>query len=664
MSAVAPAWSPTEAQARQSRLWQFMQKHGIATYAALCERAVADPRWFWDALVRFLGVVWSTPYQEVMDTSPGLPFTRWFVAGRLNAYDTAVRRHARTDADRPALIAETEAGDVRQLTYAELEQAVERVAAGLHQLGVGRGIAVGLFLPLVIENAVALLACTKLGAVAVPLFSGFGADAIQQRLSDADARVLITADGAIRRGRAVAMKPIADRALESLPLIEHVVLIRAAGIDAPMTSGRDIEWSELERSGDDPLPTEAMSSEEPLMLLYTSGTTGRPKGTVHGHAGLPIKSAQDWALGMDFRAGERFLWVTDMGWVMGPLLVFGSLMSGGTAVLYDGAPDFPDPARIWSVAERHRVTHLGISPTLTRVLMASEERAKPVRPLSTLRVLSSTGEPWTPEAWSWLFETVGQGRVPIINYSGGTECGGGLVVGNLLSVAKPGSFAGPVPGVDAVVLDDRGSPVTGQVGELAVRQPYLGMTQGFWKDPQRYLDTYWSRWPDIWVHGDWAMIAEDGLWYILGRSDDTIKVAGKRVGPAEVEAAALEGFGVAEAAAVGVPDPMKGQSVVVFCVARPGTEPGAIPGAVTKQVEQSLGKPFKPAAVHVIPRLPKTRNGKILRRVIRNVFLGDPPGDLSSIDDMSSLDAIRSLGPHPDSPPEAEGKSAGDGATS
>ena len=654
MSAVAPAWSPTEGQARQSRLWQFMEEHGIATYSALCERAVADPRWFWDALVRFLGVVWSTPYGEVMDTSAGAPFTRWFVGGRLNAYDTAVRRHAQTDPSRLALIAEAEPGTVRHLTYAELEQAVERAATGLQRLGVGRGVAVGLYLPLVIENAVALLACTRLGAVAVPLFSGFGADAIRQRLSDADARILVTADGAIRRGRAVAMKPVADRAVAELPLIERVVVVQAAGIEAPLSAGRDLEWSELVSAAEPLPPTEAMSSEEPLMLLYTSGTTGRPKGTVHGHAGLPIKAAQDWALGMDFKAGERFCWVTDMGWVMGPLLVFGSLMSGGTAVLYDGAPDFPDAARIWSVAGRHGVTHLGISPTLTRVLMASGERARPATALPELRVLSSTGEPWTPEAWTWLFETVGRGRVPIINYSGGTECGGGLVVGNLLTDSKPGSFAGPVPGVDAVVLNDRDEPVREEVGELAVRQPYLGMTQGFWKDRQRYLDTYWSRWPGTWVHGDWAMIDKDGLWYILGRSDDTIKVAGKRVGPAEVEAAALEGSGVAEAAAVGVPDQMKGQAVVVFCVARPGAEPAGIPAAVSRQVEESLGKPFKPAAVFLIPRLPKTRNGKILRRVIRNVFLGDPPGDLSSIDDMESLDAIRRLGPHTDAAPEGK----------
>ena len=644
MSAVASVWSPTEEQARSSRLWRFMQRHGCASYPELCRRAAEEPRWFWGALVKELGIVWSTPYQDVMDTSAGIPFTRWFPGGRLNAYESAVLRHRKTDPSRLAIIAETESGATRRLTYAELDDAVERTAAGLRAIGVDRGVAVGLYLPLVIENAVALLAITKLGAIAVPLFSGFGAEAIRQRLSDAQARVLITADGATRRGKPVAMKPIAEQAIAGLPHVQRLVVVHCAGLDAAMQPGRDLTWEEIEQPSHSQVATEAMRPDEPLMLLYTSGTTGRPKGTVHGHAGLPIKSAQDWAFGMDVRPGERVMWVTDMGWVMGPLLVFGSLMLGGTAVLYDGAPDHPNPARIWSVAAGQGVTHLGISPTLTRVLMSAGERALPPQPLSQLRVLASTGEPWTPEAWEWLFEAVGGGKVPIMNYSGGTECGGGIVSGNFLTPAKAGSFAGPIPGVDAAVFNDAGQPVRGEVGELVIRQPYLGMALGFWNDPQRYLDTYWSRWPNVWVHGDWAMIDEDGLWYILGRSDDTIKVAGKRVGPAEVEAAALDGTEVAEAAAVGIPDPLKGQSVVIFAVARPNADPAPIPAAVSRSVERSLGKPFKPAAVHVIPRLPKTRNGKILRRVIRNVFLGDPPGDLSSIDDMASLDPIRTLG--------------------
>ena len=396
-----PAWSPTDEQARGSRLGHFIHRSGCASYPELCEKAAKEPRWFWEVLVKELGVVWSTPYREVMDTSAGIPFTRWFPGGRLNAYESAVVRHRRTDPDRLALIGETENGDTRRLTYAGLEDIVERTAAGFRAIGVERGVAVGLYLPLVIENAIALLACAKLGAVAVPLFSGFGVEAIRQRLADADARVLITADAAIRRGRTVPMQPLAAQAADGLPQLQRVVVVNCAGGGVSLRRDLDVAWEDVVRPDRGRVPTEAMASDEPLMLLYTSGTTGRPKGTVHGHAGLPIKSAQDWALAMDVHPGERVMWITDMGWVMGPLLVFGSLMLGGTAVFYDGAPDHPNPARVWAVAERQGVTHLGISPTLTRVLMAAGERAVPPSPISALRVLASTGEPWTPEAWTW-----------------------------------------------------------------------------------------------------------------------------------------------------------------------------------------------------------------------------------------------------------------------
>ena len=620
-----------------------MQAHGCDSYPALCRRAADEGEWFWDALVKDLGIVWSTPYRAVMDTSKGVPFTRWFAGGRLNAYDSAVVRHARSRPHQLALSAESESGSRRRLTYAELEREVERAAAALKSAGVERGVAVGLYLPLILETAIAVLACTKLGAVIVPLFSGFGAEAIYRRLADAEARVLITADGAVRRGRVVAMKPVADEAVAQLAGVERVIVVRCAGNDVSMKAGRDIGWDQLLAAGEPAVETEVMDPSEPLMLLYTSGTTGRPKGTIHGHAGLPIKAGADWAFGMDVRPDDRVMWVTDIGWVMGPLLIYGSLMLGATAVFYDGAVDYPDPGRLWAVAASHGVTHLGIAPTVVRVLMPAGDEWPSRHRMDDLRVLASTGEPWTPEAWQWLFERAGGGRVPIMNYSGGTECGGGLVSGNFLTPSKPGSFAGPIPGVDAAVFNESGQPVSGEVGELVIRKPYLGMTLGFWKDPDRYLQTYWSRWPGVWVHGDWALIDEDGQWYILGRSDDTIKVAGKRVGPAEVEAAALDGTPAMEAAAVGVPDPIKGQAVVIFAVARPGGDPALIPAAVSASVERELGKPFKPKAVHVIPRLPKTRNGKILRRVIRNVFVGDPPGDLSSTDDLAALDAIRAL---------------------
>ncbi len=637
-------WIPTAEQVQRSHLWRFLTRLGCRSYEELCLKAAERPAWFWDSMVKDLDIVWSRAYHTVLDTSDGPAFTRWFLGGMLNAYESAVRRHARLTPDCLAISAEGEDGSIRRLTYAELEAAVEAAAAGLKGAGVDRGVAVGIYLPLVAEAAVALLACAKLGANAVPMFSGFGAEAIRQRLADAEASVLITADAAVRRGRTVQMEPVAAEAAQGVPSLQRRIVVPCAtAASTPPTASRDPAWTDLVRGSHPSVETAEMQPEEPLMLLYTSGTTGRPKGTVHGHAGLPIKGAQDWAYAMDVQPGDRLMWITDIGWVMGPLLVFATLIRGATAVLLDGAIDHPDPSRVWAAAARHGVTHLGISPTAVRVLMTYGTRWTEMHPLPELRVLCSTGEPWTPEAWLWLFEHVGRRKLPIVNYSGGTECAGGILGGNLVTPCKPGSFAGPIPGVDAAVFNERGEAVRGEVGELVIRQPYVGMTQGFWKDPERYLETYWSRWSGVWVHGDWAMINGDGHWYILGRSDDTIKVAGKRVGPAEVEAAALEGTAVVEAAAVGVPDPTKGQAVVVFAVAGPGTREPEVVAAVAASVEHSLGKPFRPAAVYVIPKLPKTRNGKILRRVIRNVYLGDPPGDLSSIDDVASLDPIRAL---------------------
>lgn len=636
-------WKPSVEQSQRSHLWQFLTRLGCGSYEELCLKAVERPAWFWDAMVKDLGIVWSRPYHTVMDISEGPAFARWFVGGTLNAYDSAVRHHARATPDRLAILAEGEDGRITQMTYAQLEAAVEAAASGLAELGVRRGTPVGIYLPLVAEAAVAMLACAKLGAIAVPMFSGFGADAIRTRLADADAKLLITADAAVRRGRTVGMKAVADEAGQGVSSLERSIVVPCLADPTVRETVREMEWTQLVHGSRPPAATEEMRPDEPFMLLYTSGTTGRPKGTVHGHAGLPIKAAQDWAYAMDVQPGDRMMWITDIGWVMGPLLVFGTLIRGATAVLLDGAIDYPDPGRVWEVAARHGVTHLGISPTAIRVLMTYGANWIQQHPLPALRVLCSTGEPWTPDAWLWLFEHVGGRRLPIVNYSGGTECAGGILGGNLLTACKPGSFAGPIPGLDASVFNDRGEPVRGQVGELVLRQPYVGMTMGFWKDPQRYLDTYWSRWPGVWLHGDWAMVDNDGLWFILGRSDDTIKVAGKRVGPAEVEAAALNGTAIVEAAAVGIPDPTKGQAVVVFAVANPEAQPQAVAAAVAASVERSLGKPFRPAAVHVIPRLPKTRNGKILRRVIRNVYLGDSPGDLSSIDDPASLEPIRAL---------------------
>jgi len=388
--------------------------------------------------------------------------------------------------------------------------------------------------------------------------------------------------------------------------------------------------------------TERTAAEDTVMIIYTSGTTGRPKGAVHTHCGFPVKGAQDMYHSMDLKPGECMYWMSDMGWMMGPWLVFGTLCIGATMVFYDGAPDYPDAGRLWDLVERHQVTHLGVSPTLIRALKA--HGTAPIRryDVSGLRAVGSTGSPWDPESWRWLFTHVLNGEKPILNYSGGTEISGGILCGNFFKPLKPGAFSGPVPGMDVDVVNAEGSPVRGEVGELVIRQPWIGMTRSFWGDDERYLESYWRRFDGLWVHGDFAAIDEDGLWYILGRSDDTIKVAGKRLGPAEVEALMNAHDAVAESAAIGVPHEVKGQELVVYVVLQGGHAPTEdLRQALQATVTEAMGKPLRPREIRFTDALPKTRNAKVMRRVIRATYLGKDLGDVSSLEDPATVEAIR-----------------------
>jgi acetyl-CoA synthetase len=426
-----------------------------------------------------------------------------------------------------------------------------------------------------------------------------------------------------------------------------VLVVRRAGpaLDVPWTAGRDVWWDEPVDGEASPLADEDVDPETPYMLIYTSGTSGRPKGAVHVHGGFPIKGAQDLAHQFDLGRGDTLFWFTDLGWMMGPWAISGSLLLGARLVVYEGAPDFPGPDRLWGLVAAHRVTHMGLSPTVIRALMAHGEEPVRAHDRSSLRVLGSTGEPWNPDPWWWYFRVVGEGRCPIVNYSGGTEVSGGIVSGNVIGPIKPASFSGPCIGTAADVADESGAAVRGAVGELVIRAPMPGMTRGFWRDDEsRYEATYWSRIPGTWVHGDWATIDPDGFWYIHGRSDDTLKIAGKRVGPAEVESAAVSHPAVLEAAAIGVPHEIKGEVVVLLCVLRPGVaDDPELRAAIGATVATQLGKPLKPEVVAVTPVLPKTRSGKVMRRVIRAAWLGLDPGDLSSLDDPATLDSIRAI---------------------
>jgi acetyl-CoA synthetase len=636
------AWRPTEEYLHKSRLLRFMRCHDVPDYPTLLQRATADPSWFWDAVSDDLGLVWQRPYQQVMDTSRGIPWTRWFSGGMFNYVVTALDKHAAETPNKPAIVWEGEDGTTATYTYAELLALTNRAANALRALGVAKGDRVAIYMPMIPETVAATLACGRLGAIYMPVFSGYGAEAVATRLQDSGAKVLVTADAFHRRGKVVHMKDVADAAAATSPSVEHMLVVRRHLDMLPWTPGRDVAWDQAVEDQPAECATVLTDAEDPYMLIYTSGTTGKPKGAVHVHCGFPIKGAQDMAHLFDVQPDDTLFWLTDIGWMMGPWAISGTLILGATLALYDGTPDYPGPDRLWDFAERHGVTVMGVAPTVIRSLMTHGDEPVRRHDLSKLRILGASGEPWNSGPWHWAFEVIGGGRCPIINYSGGTEVSGGIVGCTTITPIKPCSFAGPVPGIAADVVDDDGNPVRNQVGELVIRGPWPGMTRGFWQAPERYESTYWSRFPGLWVHGDFAAIDNDGFWYILGRSDDTIKVAGKRLGPAEVESAAVAHPAVSEAAAIGVPHAIKGEAVVVFAVLRPDVTPSdALRDDIKAAVVKVLGPALKPESVLFVAQLPKTRNGKVLRRLIRARHLGKTDlGDLSSLESPDALDEI------------------------
>lgn len=636
-------WEPTEEVLRRSRLMRFLQHHGVPSYEELHHRSVEDPAWFWPAALEEMDIRWYRKYEQVYDTRRGVEWTEWFCGGELNLVHNAVDKYRGTLAEvRVALRWEGEDGTRRQLTYGELYTEVNRAAGVLRGLGVGRGDRVALYLPMLPEAAVALLACAKVGAIVVPVFSGFAPEAVATRVRDCGAKLVITADGFYRRGQVIPMGRYADEAARQCPSVEHLLVVRRVGLAEGWRPGRDLWWHEATAAQPADAPTEPMGSMDPFMLIYTSGTTGRPKGTVHVHAGFPIKASCDMAFHFDVQPEDVVFWLTDMGWMMGPWLVLGTLTLGATMVLYEGVPDHPHAGRLWELVDGHGVTILGMAPTAVRALMRYGDEWPARYRLDSLRVLGSTGEPWNPDPYLWYLQRVGRSRCPVVNYSGGTEISGGILCGTVIHPCKPCSFAGPCLGMAADVYDAKGNPARpGEVGELVVTKPWPGMTRGFWQDPQRYLETYWSRWPGVWVHGDWAVRDEEGFWYILGRSDDTLKVAGKRVGPAEVESVLVTHPAVSEAAAVGIPHDVKGEAVACFVVLRPGHSPShTLAQELAGLVAERLGKPLQPEVVEFVPDLPKTRNAKIMRRVIRAAYLGQDPGDLSALENPAAVAEI------------------------
>ncbi len=661
------AWTPTPDVIERAQLTKFMRQVGVSTWDELYAYSINDVEKFTEEVINFLDIKFDPPCEKLLDTTDGIEFPKWLSGAGLNITEMCLDRWQTDEMkNQPAVIWEGEEGQTATLPYWWILKEVELCSRGLRALGFQKGDAIGIHLPMIVDTIIALLSINRIGAIAVPVFSGYGVEAIASRLNAVEAAGLFTCDGFSRRGKFFNALDVAVEAVSHCPSVRHVFVSNKTIDYLPdrVASDKFMEFDDLTSWSDhfQGEPLERTSAEDPLIILYTSGTTGKPKGIAHTHASFPIKAAQDMAFGTDVGKGTRISWYTDIGWMMGPWLIYGALINGATICIYDGAPDYPQPDRMWEFCATHKVEILGISPTLIRALSNCGDDLPKKHDLSSLRAFASTGEPWNPAPWWWLFEKVGDSKLPIINYSGGTEISGGILMGNPLLPIKPCSFPAPCPGMDVDILDDDGKPVgPGKVGELVIKQPWIGMARGFWQEKERYLDTYWRRFKDIWVHGDFAMRDKDGHWFILGRSDDTLKVAGKRVGPAEVESLLVAHPLVTEAAVIGVPDEMKGTAMVAFAVLNDeyrisNIESNAdenskfeirnskLATELRELVARDMGKPLAPSKIHFVSALPKTRNAKVMRRVIRSAYLGEDPGDLSALENPNSVEEIKKIG--------------------
>ena len=644
MSDNAYVWEASPDVLNATTLSRFLREHQLADFDTLLKKADAEPHWFWDALLRFFAVRFSRPYTQILDTSGGIAWPQWCVGGETNLVLNCLDRHRDTPTwQKTAIIWEGENGMQRRWSYAELDSETARLAGALRELGLGRGDVVAIYMPMLPEIAAAYFAIAKIGAIAMPLFSGFGPQPILDRLVDSSAKAVITVDGGWRRGKCVAMKSVLDNAALHAPALEHIVVLKQVGQETPMQSGRDVWWSDIVQSQPPAAPTEMMPADAPVMLMYTSGTTGRAKGTVHTHCGVIGKNLLDVGLCLDLKADDRLMWLSDFGWAAGTKIVVSAPMLGATLVLAEGTPDYPDPGRQWRLVETHSVTLCGTVPTAVRQMMRQPLDVVRRHDLSSLRATVSAGEPWNADAWRWFFEHVCGRRIPILNYGGGTECGGAILIGTFHRPLKPCAFGRAVPGVSADVVDGQGRTCPpGQMGELVMRQPSMGLTRGLWQDPQRYVENYWQQIPGVWVQGDLARRDADGLWYMLGRSDDTIKIAGKRTGPAEIESVLMESKLVAEAAVVGLPDALTGASLNCICVAATNAGPlDSLCERIAEVVATRFGAPYRPRRVLLVSALPKTRNEKIMRRVVRAVISGGELGDLASLVNPEAIDELR-----------------------
>lgn len=616
---------PTEPHLSGSNIARFMKRHGISDYRELVRRANNDIGWYWDAVNDDLGLEWQRKYDRVFDSSAGLPWTKWFVGGKCNIVANAIDRHAKVHPDKTAYIFAGETG--ARATYSQLNLEVGRLASALREAGIGRGDVVGIYLPMVPEAFYAAFACSKIGAVHATVFSGFSAPALRERLADSGAKMLITADAARRRGKDIDLKGQWSKAVEGTKVSKIVSV-----------GGQDNNYEDFVKNKGK-CETEVMDAEDPLFILYTSGTTGRPKGTLQTHGGFMAVAAQQTSYLIDMKPDDMLFWYADIGWITGQVwVVYGSPIVGGTSLVYEDALDYPDATAWCRLVEQHKVSIFGAAPTAIRMFMKAgiPEKAD----LSSLRMLACTGEPINSVAWDWFYDKVGGKRCPVINLSGGTEIGGAILSALPVMPLKECTVGVPIPGFDADVFDDEGKSAS--EGYLVIKKPWPSMTRGILNDPDRFIATYWSKYRDVWYHGDIVLVDADGLWYMRGRADDVIKVAGHRIGTAEVEAAVSSHPAVVEAVAVGKPDGLKGEVIVICAVIKDGLAGDGLKAEIAKRVEDAIGRFARPNEVWFVAELPKTRTGKLVRRLVRARVAGEDVAgqDLSTVENPASLDGI------------------------
>ena len=605
------------------------------------EQARRDREGYWANWAKQLE--WIRPWDRVLEWKP--PHAKWFLGGRLNASANCLDRHVKAGrGGRPALIWEGEPGETRRLTYADLLAEVQKFANVLKGLGVKKGDRVAIYLPMVPEVAVAMLACARIGAVHTVVFGGFSAESLRDRINDAEAKVLITADGGYRRGTVVPLKQNADDAVSATPSIAHVVVLKRTGGSIPMKAGRDAWWADLMAKAKPDCPPEAMDAEDPLYILYTSGTTGKPKGILHTTGGYltHVYATTKWVF--DLKDSDVFWCTADVGWVTGhSYVVYGPLALGVTEVMYEGAPDYPAKDRFWAICAKHGVTVFYTAPTAIRAFMKWGVELPAKHDLSKLRLLGTVGEPINPEAWMWYQEHIGGGRCPIVDTWWQTETGG-IMITPLPGVTKtrPGSATIPFPGIDAILLDGQGKEVKVGGGYLAITSPWPGMLRTIWGDDERYRSVYWSRWPNTYFPGDGAKRGDDGYYWILGRVDDVLNVAGHRIGTMEVESALVDHPAVAEAAVVGKAHEMKGQALAAFVTLKEGRQAtDALREELKQHVAKKIGALAKPDDILFSADLPKTRSGKIMRRLLKDIAEGRTLGDTTTLADPAVVARLK-----------------------